>query len=110
MLGIPWLGALIATLLLKLFEFFARFLTKKLALVAVGVAVATSLTVAFVAAMDSAAGALSASLPSELFAHAGLILPSNVGACIAVLVSARLAAWAYWWTIKVVDWKLSANL
>lgn len=110
MLGIPWLGALLAALILKLFEFFTRFLAKKLALVAVGVAVATTLTAAFVAGLSAAASGLSGSMPSELFAHAGLLLPGNIGACVAVLVSARLAAWAYWWTIKVVDWKIGANL
>jgi len=110
MLGIPWLGALIAGLLLKLFEFFSRFLAKKIALVTAAVVAAAAVTAAFTAGLYSAAGSISASAPSELFAHVGLFIPGNAGACIAVLVSARLATWAYWWAIKVIDWKVSANL
>jgi len=110
MLGLPWLAAVIGGLLLKLFEFFSRFLAKKLALVAAGVAAAGAITAAFVAAGYSLVGSISASLPGELFAHVGLFIPGNAGDCVAVLVTARIAVWVYWWNIKVIDWKMTANL
>jgi len=48
---------------------------------------------------------LATAMPSGASLGLSLFLPTNVGACVGAMVSARLLRWAYDWQIKVLTMK-----
>ena len=110
LVGIPWLATFVGAGLASIVEFFARVMTRKIAVIVTAIAAATALVAAFVATMYGFATALSASIPSDFLAVGGLLLPSNVDDVVATLVAARFAKWIYRWNLRAIDWKLKASV
>ncbi|WP_375541117.1 DUF5455 family protein [Nitrosomonas sp.] len=70
------------------------------------VAIVAVLTAALIALFSSLLSPLSQTLPAGSVALAAAILPSNLNACISVVISARIARWVYDRNMKIAD-KLS---
>ena len=64
------------------------------------------LTVALIFTFSGLLSPISATLPPASLALAVAILPSNLNACISVVIAARIARWVYDRNMKIAD-KLS---
>lgn len=104
--GLPWLAGILGGLFGALIDVFARFLTKRLAIVAAAVALIVGLTTAFFATLNSLAAGLIGVMPPDMVALAGHFLPSNTDACISAYLAAYAARWVYEWNVKVIQMKL----
>ena len=74
------------------------------------IAVAVVAVTAFVGVMYAFAVTVTATVPPDLLAYGGLLLPSNIDDVFAVLVGARFAKWIYRWNMRAIDWKLKASI
>ena len=91
-----WLGGLLVSLFGSVLTYFAERLTKKTALIVTALAVFLGLTTAFVFAVKALLLAgMVYGLPGWLGSAAGAIVPSNLPACVAAYVAARLVRWVY---------------
>lgn len=106
LLGIPWLAAILATAFTSLFVFFAKLLTKRLAIVLVAITMIVGLTAAFTAAIYGLVFTISSALPSFFTTAIMLVVPVNAYACAGVLTTAYLLRWAYIWNVKIIEYKL----
>ena len=107
LLGLPWLFAALGSMFVVFVSFLAQFLTKKLLMVGIAVGAAVVLTVSLVLAFEGFFTAIAHAAPAELTQAVGLVIPSNSVACITAIASAHITLWAYGWSIKVLDWKVS---
>ena len=104
--GLPWLAGVIASAFAGLFAWFMTFVTKRFAIVAAGVVIIVSLTSSLYAALAALVSTLALTLPPTLVGNVGLFVPSNLGACVSIYVSARLLRWAYDWNVKIIQMKM----
>lgn len=104
--GIPWLAGIIGSGFAALFAWFMTFVTKRFALLAAGIAIIVTLTTSLYAGLVALVSAVVVQMPTELTDLVGLFLPSNLGYCISVYVSAHLLRWAYDWNVKIIQLKL----
>lgn len=96
----PLLGALLAGLFASLAEFFAKWLTKKVAFGAAAVTVFATLTTALFAVAQTAASALIASVPSGLDFAFWLVNTSAMLSVMSVVVSLDAAIALYRWNVS----------
>lgn len=104
--GIPWLAGIIGGLFASLFGYFAKFLTKRLAVAAALISLIVAATTAFIALMKSLMASISAASPDFLGLAIQLVVPENAYACVSVMATARIARWAYEWNVKIIQYKL----
>jgi hypothetical protein len=105
LLGIPWLANFFGILVTGLIVFFAKFLTKKLAIFAAIIVALTTLTLAMVASLHGLLLGISGSWPPELN-NLGFIVPSNAIPCISAGFTATFSHWVYRWNVRVWQMKL----
>lgn len=104
--GIPWLAGLLGGLFSAVFGFFAKYLTKRLAIVAAAITAITALTAGFFSMILAAMNGINASLPTDVGILIGHVLPSNFELCVATILSAQSARWVYEWNVKVIQMRL----
>jgi hypothetical protein len=104
--GLPWLAGIIGSAFAALFAWFMTFITRRFALVAAGIAIIVGLTTSLYAALLGLVAALVVNMPTEMTAHVGLFIPSNLGYCVTVYVSAQLLRWTYDWNVRIIQLKL----
>ena len=102
----PLLAGYLGTLLFGIASWLGAFLTKRIAIVVAVIVFVTGITVAFIAAMQAAITALSYAIPSEIMTGVSWIWPDNANACIAAMISTKIAIWVYEWNIKIIQYKL----
>lgn len=102
--GIPWLATAIGSFLSTMIGWFAVFVTRRIAIIAATITVIISLTVAFIAGIESIIAGISYVAPDLSGAFA--ILPGNFTACVSAIVTAKLLKWAYSWNITLAQMKL----
>ena len=102
--GLPWLAAFIGSILSGLISFFARYFSKKWAVLAAVIVAITATTVTFIALIEGLMAGITTAAPS--MAGWGLLLPDNLSACVAAYITARIAKWVYYWHTTVIQWKL----
>jgi len=78
-----------------LISFMAAKMTAKVGIVASAVVVMISLTAGLIFALETLADTLAASLPSGVVAFSQAVIPTNLNACISVIVTAMVARWVY---------------
>ncbi|WP_137940348.1 DUF5455 family protein [Chitinivorax sp. B] len=79
-----------------------QWLTKKTAIGVAAVAAFTSMTVTMWSVCMGAIAALKYSLPDPVMAVAGQVLPSNLPACVAAYIAARMARAFYDWNVETL--------
>jgi len=84
-----------------LFSFFS--ITFKLSKTIAYVALVGVLTAALFLTFTALLAPISANLPASSVALASAIFPSNLNACISVVISARIARWVYDRNMKIAD-------
>lgn len=104
--GIPWLAGLIGGLFTTLFAFFAQYLTKKLAVVAVAITLIVGLTTAFIAALTALTSAIQFAAPPWYTLAVQLVVPDNAFFCVSTIFTAHLLRYAYDWNVKIIQYKL----
>lgn len=67
------------------------------------VALVGVLTAALFLTFSTLLSSIAVSLPSDSVALASAIFPSNLNACISVVISARVARWIYDRNMKIAD-------
>lgn len=100
--GVGWLGSLIATFFGAVLAWFGKFLTKRLAIAAALVSAIAGLTTAFWLAIVAILEGISAVGPPFMSQAAGLVVPSNLPACFAAILSAHVVRWIYHNQVKVL--------
>lgn len=103
--GLSWLGGVIGSLLTSVITVFSKRVVWRLGLLTAIVSGMALLTGGLMVAGHAAILSLATAMPSGASLGLSLFLPTNVGACVGAMVSARLLRWAYDWQIKVLTMK-----
>ncbi|WP_027330241.1 DUF5455 family protein [Marinimicrobium agarilyticum] len=104
--GIPWLAGVLGSLMFSVVQLFAKYLTKRLALVAAAVVLTLGLTASFLLAIEGMINAVAPAVPDYFATAASWVVPDQTPAIVSAVVAARLARWVYEWNVKVIQWKL----
>jgi hypothetical protein len=102
----PLLATFLGALFTRLIDYFALYLTRKIAVYAAVVAALTALTLTLVGLFVGAAAALVIAFP----AGAGTFLafvPSNFVPCASAYLSCVIAKWVYDWNTKLITQAMS---
>lgn len=102
---VPFIASFLGTAFSTMVVFFTKFLSRRFALAFAMIALIVSLTVAFIAVLQGFVSLIEYAAPSYVTVAMALFLPSNFKACLSVAVSAKLAAWAYSWNVKMIQYK-----
>ena len=103
--GIPFLAGLIGGSLTSLATFIATFIGKRFALAVAMVSLIVAATVAFIALLSGLMTAVEYAAPAQIGIAMGLFLPSNFKLCLSTAITAKIAAWAYSWNVKIIQYK-----
>lgn len=103
--GFGWFATVVAGLFASLIGFFAKYLTKRLAIAAALITAAIAITAAFYAAITGVLALIAPVTPPQFNVALGLFLPSNAKACLSAVMSAYVLRWLYDWQIKVLTYK-----
>lgn len=106
-LGIPWLAAVLGGLFSGLIVFFAKYLSKRLALTAAFIAASIALFSVFFAACFGLLSAISVAAPPEISIAIRFFLPSNTDVCVGAIFAAKTARWVYDWNTRVIQFRLN---
>jgi hypothetical protein len=100
----PAIAALLGGIVVSLIGFFAKWMTKRIAVIAAAVVALTAVTATFVGVIEGLIAGISYTAPD--FSGVFLILPNNFSACISAMIAARVAYWVYAWNTAIIQMKL----
>ena len=106
MTGMSRLAGVIGIIFTSVFSYFAKFVTKKFAVVAAAIVLISASTITFISLITGLASGLAVVSPPWLSTAASLVVPDNTAACISVIMTGRIARWAYEWNVRVIQYKL----
>ncbi|KZZ47685.1 hypothetical protein A3759_03795 [Thalassolituus sp. HI0120] len=106
MTGMNWFAGVIGVIFASVFKYFAKFLTKKIAVRAAGLALIAASTVTFIGVITGLAHGLAVISPPWLSTAASLVVPDNTAACISLIITGRITRWVYEWNVRVIQYKL----
>ncbi|MCD8523940.1 MAG: minor coat protein [Saccharospirillaceae bacterium] len=104
--GLPWLAAVIGAAFAAIFSWLVKFFTKRVAVTLAIVALVVSATAAFVALITGLVSSLEYVLPPWFSLAVQMVVPENTTTCFSVIITARLARWAYEWNVRIIQYKL----
>ncbi len=81
-------------------------ITKRLAMIAIAVSIILALTVAMWAGINALLSGIAVAMPAGITTAAGWIMPGNIAECSSVILTAKVARFAY--DMKVSMTKLRA--
>jgi len=102
----PLLAGLLGSLFMALVSFFAKYLTKRVAIVLAAIGAVTVVTGAFIAAINAIVAGFVYAVPASIQIGASWIMPYNFDECLGAIVSGHLLRWGYDWNVKIIQWKL----
>ncbi len=105
--GVPALISAITGALGGLGVWFAKQGSRRLLIMGVYVAAATALSITFYNLLVSTSDALNAALPPEFVQFIGMVMPSNVGACVSAIIASDLAHYVYRWNLHFLSKKFN---
>lgn len=105
--GIPWLATILGALFGGLLTFFAKFLTKRLALTAAFISASLGLFAVFWSAAWALVQGIIGVAPVELSMGLAFIVPSNAPACLGAMLTVDVARWVYDWNTRVIQFRLN---
>jgi len=84
----PIFGGLIASLFVGIAEFFAKWITRKVAVIGAGIAVMASITAALFLALSAVIAGIAVTFPMNPALATGIwiLIPDNATACIAAML------------------------
>lgn len=101
-----WLATFLGSLFVELIKYFAKFTTKKLAVISAVVIAIGIVSTTFFVAILALALALLPQAPPMLIIGLSLVLPSNTVTCLSSIMTAHLLKWVYDWNVKVIQYRL----
>lgn len=104
LLGLPWLAVSIGTFFSGLLAFFAKFVTKRVAIVGAAIGVILTITATFIAAIEGLLVGIAYAAPD--FGVAFAFFPPNMSACVSAIITAKILKWAYSWNVSFIQMKL----
>jgi hypothetical protein len=104
--GIPFLASVIGGFFAAIVAYFAKFVSKRVAVLLVGIGFLVAATLAFISLIEGLMSSVAIITPPWLSLAAQLVVPDNLSTCVSVLVTARIARWAYEWNVKIIQMKL----
>lgn len=106
-IGIPFLAGVFGSLFAGLISFFAKYLTKRLALTAAFVTASIALFAVFFSVCWAVLQSLIVSTPSEVSLALSFFVPSNAPACLGAILTVNAARWVYDWNTRVIQFRLN---
>lgn len=103
--GLSWLGGLLGSLLASLVGVFTKRIVWRLGLLSAIVGGMALLTGSLMVGAHALVMETAQAMPDGYALGLTLFLPTNLGACIGAMVSARLLRWAYDWQIRLLTMK-----
>lgn len=85
----------LSSVLTAITEFLVKFFTKRVALVAAGIALFLGLTATFIGALQVLILGIVAVTPSIVTQAYGWVMPSNFDDCLSAIMAAYVARWIY---------------
>lgn len=104
LLGIPWLAAVIGSVISGLVSFFGKWFSKRVALTLAAVTAVVAVTAGFIGVIEGLIAAIQYAAPDT--AGWFLFIPGNFSACLSAIITGKIARWAYEWNVKIIQWKL----
>ena len=102
----PLLAALFGGLFVGIVEFFAKFVTKRVAITLVAIGVLAAITATFYAAINAAIAGVTVVTPSSVQIGASWIMPTNANECLAAIIAGHVARWFYYQQVWILRVKL----
>lgn len=100
---VPIVAAFLSALTVEIFNFLAKFATKRIALTVALMTILTSLILSIFSAVKTLILSLPLSLPDYLIHGFNFFMPDNMGTCISVIISAKILKWAFAWQFYFLD-------
>ena len=100
----PAVAAVLGAIVVSLITFFAKWMTKRIAVIAAAVVAIVAITGTFVGVIEGILAGITYAAPD--FSGVFLILPGNFSACVSAIISARIAYWVYAWNTAIIQMKL----
>ena len=107
LLGIPFLAGVLGSLFAGLISFFAKYMTKKLALTAAFIAASLSLFGVFFSVCWTVLQGIIFVTPPEISLALAFFVPSNAPACLGAILTVNVARWVYDWNTRVIQFRLN---
>ena len=107
LLGIPFLAGVLGSLFAGLVTFFAKYLTKRIALTAAFITASLGLFAVFFAVCWSILQSLILVTPPEVSLALAFFVPSNAPACLGAILTVNAARWVYDWNTRVIQFRLN---
>lgn len=104
--GLPWLASIIVGITSAFVGWLFKFATKRFAIVLLAVALLSTITAAFYAAIQALLSGLTSSLPDFFNIAAGWVIPENAPVCISAVLSAHAIRWVYAWQVRIIEYKI----
>lgn len=98
------LAVLVGGLFIGLVEWFAKYFSKKLAIMATLITFITVLTATFIGATEALISTVSVNLPSQATVLIGGVMPSNMNECISVVLAARISRFVYEMNVRFAEY------
>lgn len=103
LVGSAWFASLLGGLFASLFNFFGKFVTRSIAVVAVAITLTAALFSAFFLAISGLLNGLDIAIPSQYAFIAGHVLPQNTVALITIIVTVRVMKFILTWKLFVLE-------
>ena len=104
MVGLAWLGRVLWMIAPWLVEFFAKWMTRKVAIAAAMIAAFVALTGVFYAAIYAVVAGITVLTPPYFSTALGLFLPGNTYACLSAICATYVARWVYDLQLKLLSY------
>jgi len=104
LLGLPWLASVLGSLFTAVVGWLAIYMTKRIAILAAVLIALTTLTVAFIAIIESAVSGFTYAFPFAV--NFGFLIPADLQPLAVAYFTARLAHWVYSWNARIVQLRL----
>lgn len=102
--GVAWLGRVIWLAVPWLVDFFARWITRRVAVAAAMIAAFMVLTSSFYAFMYAIISGVAVVAPPYFSQACGLLLPSNTYLCLSTIITVHLLRWVYYVQLRVLNY------
>lgn len=102
----PLLAGLLGGMFTKLFDFFATFLTKRIAIIAAVVTAITALYLTFATGIQGLIDGVQLVSAGGWFDLGLSFLPENTNDCLTAIIGGKLLSHAYIWNARIVQYKL----
>ena len=100
--SLGFIGSFLAGLAGSLTAFFAKYLTKKLAITAGALTAIAAVTTAFWLAIKSSIAAIGLITPPFFNEAMAFIVPWNLEVCISLIIAARVMRYVYEWKVYAI--------